>query len=622
MTLRICPLILSLALMTILNACSTSMPKPDVELSSQQLAEQAYTRGDYRRAAEYWQHALNDSAAGNIDILRVKTADAWLKSKQPGSAAGLLVQVDRARLGQHDLALFYLVSTDLALQQGDPELADFYLQAADMYLPVDLKTRFSELRILQRSMQSDPFGPGLAEVTELSKSMTEFQPDVALEILRLLETVPSGQLAAMIDSQVYDPQLTAWLELSLLIRTTLISAGSASDAFREWAANHDEHSITESNFTELITRYYHQFPIPARVAILLPAEGGLSAAAKAIRDGIMVAYLEQPGESSIRFYSSGENTESAVAAYRQASVDGATQVIGPLRAESTSALAQLDDIPVPILLLNTAVSEDSEDNGRATLVNSLSLSQADEAVAIAGVALANGQKRAMMIVPDSPWGARIESAFSTAFEEGGGQISAIGRFNRSADQNALLTRLLKIDESRQRKTDLQSRLAIPLAFEPHRRDDFEFIFMAANPAEGREFKPLLRFHDTGDIPVYAMARVFSGKTEKAYDQDLNDVVFPTTPWQLQASVDQPPLPDSIRDGAFGNLYALGQDAWRLLQWLPLMRKDPELQYPGNIGTLSLQTDGSFYRQPAWAIFSAGQPVPYQWPNDHLTIINR
>ena len=59
--------------------------------------------------------------------------------------------------------------------------------------------------------------------------------------------------------------------------------------------------------------------------------------------------------------------------------------------------------------------------------------------------------------------------------------------------------------------------------------------MAANPKEGRELKPLLRFHDAGDIPVYAMGRIFSGKVQQASNQDLNGIVFPVTAWQLQVS---------------------------------------------------------------------------------------
>ena len=459
----------------------------------------------------------------------------------------------------------------------------------------------------------DPSDRSLAETIELSSNMSVYQPDVALEILRSLESVPSSQLTAMIDSQTQDPEFTEWLELALQARTLMTNGDSTSAAAQKWSDYHYGHVITRARYSELIRSYSALFPAPSQVAILLPTEGGLAAASKAIRDGIVSAYLEQPGNSSIRFYSSGESGESAIAAYLQAREDGATQIVGPLRLESTRALAELDDLSVPILLLNEPGNDKSARPDQTTIVNSLALSQAEEAAAIANGAIAHGQKHALLIVPNDAWGRRVETAFATIFEQGEGRVSASSYFSTAtSDHSEMLTQLLKISESTQRKTDLQAQLGIPLTFEPTRRDDFDFIFLAARPKQGRELKPLLRFHDAGDVPVYAMGRIYSGKTVQASDQDLNGVVFPTTSWQLKTAGVAVNTPDSVRDGAFGNLYALGRDAWSVLPWLPLMQKDPDLWFSGNVGELQLQTDGRLYRQPAWAQFSAGLPIPYQW----------
>lgn len=466
---------------------------------------------------------------------------------------------------------------------------------------------------LQYQMSRDPSERNLEEVIELSQHASGDQPEVALEVLRSLESIPSGQLVVMIDSQIYDPEFTEWLELALASRNVLVGQSSLPVAARKWANYHYGHTITQDGFSELIARYSKLFPVPARVAVLLPTDGGLSSAARAIRDGILSAYLEQPGSTVIRFYSSGNSNESAIAAYLQARDDGATQIVGPLRSGSTGALASLDDPSVPILLLNNPNESKLLNPLQRTVVNSLTLSQTEEARAIARSALLQDQRKAIVIVPESDWGKRIETAFSTQFEQGEGQISAATRFNStSEDYSDMLTLLLKIDESKQRKADLQARLGVPLNFEPSRRDDFDFIFMAANPKEGRELKPLLRFHDAGEIPVYAMGRIYSGRKALASDQDLNGIVFPVTDWQLQtAEADRPAL-ESLRGGAYGNLYALGQDAWHVLPWLPLMQKDPDLSFPGGIGGLKMQSDGHLERQPAWAQFSAGKPVPYEW----------
>ena len=243
--------------------------------------------------------------------------------------------------------------------------------------------------------------------------------------------------------------------------------------------------------------------------------------------------------------------------------------------------------------------------------------QAEEAAAVARAVVEQGQKNAIVIVPDSAWGRRIETAFATEFESAGGFIAARAYFDRAAnDYSDMLTALLKIDESVQRKWDLQAQIGTPLSFEPSRRHDFDFIFLAASPQEGRELKPLLRFYDAGEVPVFSIGRVYSGRAESARDQDLDGIVFTAVPWQMTAAATEGPLPSSLREGSLGNLYALGQDAWRLLPWLPLMRKDTGLGFPGQVGVLNMQQDGEIERKPAWAQFVDGTPTPYQWPNGH------
>lgn len=449
----------------------------------------------------------------------------------------------------------------------------------------------------------------------LSRSMTNYQADVALEVVRSLESIRSSDLETMIESQLYDPEFTEWLELALQLRTVMVDGNSVAGAARHWEQYHFGHAVSRTGFSELVSDYQSYFPAPSRVAVLLPDEGGLATAAMAIRDGILRAYLDDPGGSALRFYSSGTNSESAIAAYQRARDDGANQIIGPLRLESTRAISEIDDLDLPVLLLNRIDMDEANDTGYKDLVTSMSLSQADEAASVARSALAHDQTRAIVIVPDSAWGRRIKDAFVTHFIRNGGQISASAEYQRStSDHSAMLTQLLKIDESKQRKVRLQVQIGAPLTFEPSRRDDFDFIFMAASPQEGRELKPLLRFHDAGEVPVYSIGRIYSGREEPSRDQDLNGIVFTAVNWQLHNGPTEKRLPSSVRDGAFGELYALGQDAWRLLPWLPLMKKDTDLWFPGEVGKLKIQASGQIYRQPAWAQFSGGQPTAYQWPN--------
>jgi outer membrane PBP1 activator LpoA protein len=424
----------------------------------------------------------------------------------------------------------------------------------------------------------------------------------------------------MVEQQSYEPGFTGWMELALQVRLQMVNQssanqGSVNNAAEKWALNHPGHPVNESNYADLVRRYSALYPVPSRVAVLLPTQGGLAAVSNAIRDGIVSAYLDNPGDAQLSFYASGNTPESAISAYMQAREDGAVQIIGPLDLQSTRALSTLSDLTIPVLLLNEQASNVSAISGPKGSVNSLLMSQTEEAALIAERALSQGYKRAVVFVPDTEWGTRVEEAFSQAFNQGNGRIIALSRFNQNNnDQSVMLTRLLRIEESKQREAELRDWLGIPMDFEPSRRDDFDFIFMAATPTEGRELKPLLRFHDVGDVPVLAMGRVYSGEVLPTADQDLNSVVVPSTRWHLQAAQSKKDMPKSVRNGAYGSFFAIGEDAWRLLPWLPLMKKDRDLIYPGQLGNLRIEADGRVYRDPAWAQFNNGKLAPYQWPD--------
>jgi outer membrane PBP1 activator LpoA protein len=47
----------------------------------------------------------------------------------------------------------------------------------------------------------------------------------------------------------------------------------------------------------------------------------------------------------------------------------------------------------------------------------------------------------------------------------------------------------------------------------------------------------------------------------------------------------------------------------MLPWLPLLRKDPDLRFTGRLGTLFMDARGRVRREPLWAVFSGGAPVP-------------
>lgn len=615
----------TLVIALFLGGCATPTPAPPPESAAVQAARAASDQRDWTAAGDAWaQVATTEPGSGYAWL---EAAESWWKA---GDAKRSVTALDRLAPGdliqRSDRAREALLRGEMALARNDLAEASRYLEVAENGLPAPERDRLRKADERLAFLQSDPAAGVLADV---AAALDRGAPDSngAIEILQRLEAVSSERLAL---EAMQPTRLGQWCALALNLRQTLVGRRDLLAAASEWQALNPLHPVDEQQYLELAWQYGQRFTPPGRVAVLLPTSGPLAAAGNAIRDGLVSAWLDHPARTELVFLPVGEEPQSALDAYRQAERAGFPWVIGPLRRESVNLVAQQPGASVPGLLLNWPEAVDpvtvpgmgmaraGVDTGDApgvieTDFYSLSLSQEAEARAVAEQMLARGHRQAILLLVDSAWGERTEAAFMDAYLAGGGEVVSLERFRSGdADHSGKLTRLLQIQDGRDRRRRLQSLLNLPLEFEDSRRDDFGAFFLAADPVLGRQLKPQLRFFEAGSKPVFAMNRVYSGEPDPSKDGDLNGVVIPSTRWALQAEGPDDALQlDSLRNGAFGSLYALGRDAWDILPWLDLMSRNPGFAYPGAVGDLHLGTDGRLLREPVWAVFRRGRPIPLE-----------
>jgi outer membrane PBP1 activator LpoA protein len=600
-------------LLAVLAGCAGAPGIGDAPPGQAVRAQQADVSGRHAEAAELWEQAADASGGAQRHAYLLRAAEAWWQAGDREKTRVQLARIDNRELASRELSHFALLQAELALDSADAEAAGFYLAIAGNDLSANQRRRFRALSDRLGQLRINPAGHALASAAAAISAMGAYDLAKGLTLLQRLEDVPSGMLRELKESGPNELLPGAWPDLALRVREAVVAGPDMTIPAFEWAAAHPGHEISGPDFFELGEAYRNSFPPPSRVAVLLPGDGGLAAAGAAIRDGLVSAFLENPRGSSLRFYPTGENPQTAVSAYFQAMGDGAEWIIGPLRRESVQALAELGSLGAPVLALNNFA-----DSGQAApggLLFSLSLSQEEEARAIARKMLEAGQMRAISLAVDNPWGGRMEKAFVEAFTAAEGEIVTAARFSPAEnDHSGLLTELLQIDESHERRNRLQATVGVPLAFEPSRRDDFDVFFLAADPEQGRQIRPQLRFHDAGEKPVLAVGRIHSGELNPARDQDLDGVIFPSTAWQPAAGSDSPaPEFQSLRGGSLGSLFAVGSDAWNVIAWLPLMKKDPDLVFSGAVGALQVAGGGRLERQPEWRVFTRGLPQVFQWP---------
>ena len=421
-------------------------------------------------------------------------------------------------------------------------------------------------------------------------------------------------LSVLDDIRSVEPLTRGWVELAVLVRERgNLEAWRASYPGHPGAGRIGSVAIAQVQNPSMGTRLFGFFggrPESDTIALLLPLTGAYSATAEAVRDGFMSAYFGKGGsQPAVRVYDVGATASSSVAAYQRALSDGTGFIVGPLRKDAVAAIADLGQPPVPMLALNYLDSAQPVFN-----LFQFGLAPEDEARAAAERAVAEGGRRAIAFVPATDWGERALVAFRQRLQELGGSVLASSSYALGGrDYSAPIKQLLSIEDSEARHKALSNTLARNSEFEPRRRDDADFIFLVARPAEGHLIWPQFRYHRSGSLPMYATSLIFGG----GIDIELNGVRFCDMPWMVGAQAEL----TQLREQAAGlpslrsqpRLFALGHDAYMLAKLIQKGDLQGGAGYPAATGELRLGTSGAIARRLDCVQIEDGKPVPMGVP---------
>jgi hypothetical protein len=352
--------------------------------------------------------------------------------------------------------------------------------------------------------------------------------------------------------------------------------------------------------------------------------GNNAAAGNAIKNGFFGAYFSAVSgldrQQQIRVYDVDESG-GARQAYAQAVLEGAEFVVGPLLRRSVGDLATEMILPVPVLTLNYM-------SGNAPVPPTFyqfALSPEDEATSAAARAVEEGQLRAVALVPASEWGRRVLTSFATEFEALGGTLLDYKNYE-PADQDFAfeIEGLMALSQSVQRYQRLRANIGGPLQFDPRRRQDVDFVFLAADAKAGRLIKSQLKFHYAGELPVYSTSFIYS--LDGRSDSDLNGVMFADIPWIISPPAwiaDYPELYAEFwpAEKRLTRLHAMGYDAYHLVGGLHDSQENPMGEIIGATGRLYLDANGRVHRKLAWARFERGRPVPLPEIDDFQILLD-
>ena len=582
----------ALCLATLLAACATApssnlgeLPRtPDASID--QLLEQASASKAPDKAA----------------LLRLSAADLAYKQHDNPRSEQILTQINLDLLKPAQQVFASTLLAELAMARNDAKAALTDLNHPSLQhldeLPLDQQIRTHLVRA--RALEADNQALSAArERVFISPLLTgSAANDNQESIWALVSSLPVEQL-----QNAGSDEFGGWLSLALAVKTapTLEQQQKAIDT---WKAQHPDHPAAKQLPQPLVKLKQLASQPLTRITLLLPQEGPLAGVGRALRDGFMAAYYQaqQAGlKPPVVDVVDSSRLGSIDEFYRQAQAAGSQLVVGPLEKPLVKQLSTRAQLPMTTLALNYS---DTTQAGPPQLFQ-FGLAAEDEAREVSRRARADGKHTAVALVPKGEWGDRVLAAFRQDWEANGGTFLGAEHIDQPVQLAQQIAELFQL-RGQNAGASLQNGQA---AAQPTRRQDVDFIFLAATPQQAEQIKPTLNFQYAGDVPVYATSHVFSASGDQAQYTDMNGVLFCETPWLLDTSSalhQQVTREWPQAAGSLGRLYAMGIDAFTLSSRLQQLKALPDNRIPGVSGSLGLGTSQRIERQLPWAQFDGGQ----------------
>ncbi|MCH7672302.1 MAG: penicillin-binding protein activator [Proteobacteria bacterium] len=503
---------------------------------------------------------------------------------EPGSLPGsyqfryALVRAEIALHGQQSEAALRWLTGDLIdnLENPAQRVDDYYFLLAGAY---HANEKFAEAinAYLQISTSGDQAGDG-----GLVNSIWD-------TLIRLDEESVSAYASS---ANSYESR--GWIELAEVVRSNQSSIKRQLDAIKQWQRVWIRHSASTRLPQELhdLQRVWDERP--RHIALILPLQ---EIAGQAIQEGFFSAYYQALAISRevprISIYDSS-NVRIIFPIYDEAVASGADLIIGPLSKELVNQLQQLPELPVPTLALNYA----DDTQLRKSVLYQFGLAPEDEIAQAIDLAWDAGHRNAAVITPQSESYMRLQSIFSELWSARGGNLVSQAAFSGDGDYVDVIKRLMAIDSSEARRDRLLDLLPRnTLEFTPRRRSDLDFIFLIANPRQGRQLKPTLAFYFAEKLPVYSLPSIYDGQENESENRDLDGIIFTVAPWVLDSNPLKSEMSANLRQaqGALQRFRVMGIDCFRLYPRLGQLADHQIESFQGATGVLRLSPNRQIHR---------------------------
>lgn len=374
-----------------------------------------------------------------------------------------------------------------------------------------------------------------------------------------------------------DVALAGWFALAKAYNDNLSQPAQLSKALQDWKLAYPTHSAAYLFPTELKGLSNFQQTQVNKVALLLPLSGDAQLIGNTVKSGFDEA---RGGQTEIQVEVIDTIATPVDVALQQAQQNGAKAIVGPLLKNNVDVVLHNPNAiqGMNVLALN------STPNARA--VNQLcyyGLSPEDEAESAANRMWNDGIRNPLVVVPQADVGQRTANAFTVRWQQLAGTDANI-KFYNSADD---------------------------VTYNLQNGSNAEALYVVATADQLGEIKNAVNNSQTPQLRIYASSRSNSSNNTPEFRLQMNGVKFSDIPFFRETESEQYKRIDSKTNGDYSlmRLYAMGSDAWLLINKFNELRQVPGFSLSGLTGKLSAGPNCNIERDMTWFEYKDGQIQP-------------
>lgn len=375
-----------------------------------------------------------------------------------------------------------------------------------------------------------------------------------------------------------DMTLAGWLQLAQNYNQNVYATHQLSQIIQQWRNAYPSHPASRLMPSELQGLIHFQPMQFSQVALLLPM-GGNQLIGKMIKAGFDAAKGNSPVQVQL-FDTMSASIEEILNQIKQANIE---TVVGPLQKTNVEMLINNPSLTrgLNVLSLNAIGNERA-----LPQMCFYGLLPENEAESAANRIWQDGISNPLVFVPQNDLGQRTANAFNLRWQRLTATDANIRFYNQLAD------------------------IAFP-TLEADEPNDLQAVYvMVTSPEQLAEIKTSVD-NSGRNIKLYTNSRSHSGNTGAAFRSLTEGVLFSDIPLfnDMTSTEYKNIVKTSKNDFSLMRLYAMGADAWLLINHFNELRQIPSYAIDGLTGRLSATNNCNIQREMTWFTYQNGQILP-------------